>query len=228
MKKYAVAAVLITTFSLGTAYAEAPKAEKTDAVKKLEDSRKLIEQKKSELNGSQWELDMTASDAKGKVEKEVFTFQNGQVTCKMLTARGFKPTNYTISVPEGSDMAVWETMQTNDKGNVVFIRGEWKQDIMRGVISEQLEGGKSRDYNFASASKIAVEPTTKPKEEPKKEEPKAAAEPVKAESAKVETAATAVADVKAEAAKDGAVVKAGDTAKPVVKEVSKKKKKKMF
>jgi hypothetical protein len=219
MKKYAVAAVLITTFSLGTAYAEAPKAEKTDAVKKLEDSRKLIEQKKSELNGSQWELDMTASDAKGKVEKEVFTFQNGQVTCKMLTARGFKPTNYTISVPEGSDMAVWETMQTNDKGNVVFIRGEWKQDIMRGVISEQLEGGKSRDYNFASASKIAVEPTTKPKEEPK---------PTPAEPAKAEAAVTTVADVKTEAAKSGAVVKAGDTAKPVVKEESKRKKKKLL
>ena len=190
MRKYAVVALLVTFFSMTAAYAKNDAPAKTDAVKKLEDSRQLIDQKKKELNGSEWQLDMTSSDAQGKAEKEVFTFQNGQVTCKMLTARGFKPTNYTISVPEGSDMAVWETMQTNDKSNVVFIRGEWKEDSMRGVISEQLEGGKTRDYSFASAGKIAVEANTISEEQKKAEAAKKLAEEQKAAEA-VKAEATA-------------------------------------
>ncbi len=72
-------------------------------------------------------------------------------------------------------MTVWETMQTssNPKEGVVFIRGEWKGDQMRGVISQQLEGGTTRDFNFTTSGKVAIPPTT---EKEKKEEPKPAGE----------------------------------------------------
>ena len=73
-------------------------------------------------------------------------------------------------------MATWETMQTDPKGGVVFIRGEWKEGLMRGVISQQLEKDKSKDYNFASASKAAVPPTAEPKKEVQKEKAAVAVE----------------------------------------------------
>jgi len=84
------------------------------------------------------------------------------VTCKTLTDKGYPATNYTISQPEGADMATWETMQTDPKGHVVFLRAEWADKTMRGVMSEQLEAGKSKDYNFASTAKAEVPAETKP------------------------------------------------------------------
>ena len=134
-----------------------------------EEMKKRVEEKKSELNGSEWKV---ALNSAGKEEGEdTLTFQNGQVTSKTFANKGFPSSNYTITVPEGADMATWETMQTNPKGGVLFMRGEWKADTMRGVISQQIEEGKSKDYNFASAGKAAVPPTTEKKEEPKEEVP---------------------------------------------------------
>ena len=148
---------------------EAPKAAAPKADPKREERRKLIEEKKAELNGSEWEVVLTASDGKSKGEKDVLKFQNGQVSTKNFSGQGFNPTNYTITIEEGNDMAIWETMQTGSTEGVVFIRGEWKDGTMRGLISQQLEGGKTKDYSFASAGKKSIEPTT-----PKKEEAQAA------------------------------------------------------
>lgn len=141
---------------------------------KMDDQKKKIEELKKELNGSQWEVQMSSG---GKpLGKDTFTFQNGQVTCKTLADKGYSPTNYTISMPEGADMATWETMQTGSKGQVVFIRAEWKEGVMRGVMSEQLEENKTKDYNFASLSKVEVPATTEKKEEEKPATPAAAPE----------------------------------------------------
>ena len=148
--------------------AESKAAQASSAPKKdgrREDMKKKIEELKAQLNGSEWEVEMSAG---GKaLGKDAFTFQNGQVTCKTLKDKGYPATNYTISQPEGADMATWETMQTSPKGDVVFIRGEWAEEVMRGVMSEQLPEGKSKDYNFASVTKTAVPPTTEKKEEKK-------------------------------------------------------------
>ncbi len=134
---------------------------------KREETQKKIEEKKKELNGTQWNVALTSG---GKSEGEdVLTFQNAQVSSKIFGNKGYPSTNYTISFSEGSDMATWETMQTNPKGGVVFIRGEWKEGVMRGVISQQLEEGKSKDYNFTSANKASIPTTTEPKQSKQKE-----------------------------------------------------------
>lgn len=136
--------------------------------------RKKTEAKKAELNGSEWEVTLiNSADPKAAPEKDVLTFQNGQVNSKSLAGRGFKPTNYTITLQEGSDETVWETMQTSPSEGVVFIRGEWKDDAMRGIVSQQLEGGKTRDYSFTTSGKTTVSPTT-PKEEKQANETAAA------------------------------------------------------
>ena len=134
---------------------------------KREDMKKRIEDKKKELNGSEWQVNLTTG---GKEEgKDTLTFQNGQIKSKYFADKGFPATNYTISIADGSDMATWETMQTDAKGGVLFIRGEWDKDVMRGVMSQQLDENKTKDFNFSSASKEAIEPTTEP--EKKAEEP---------------------------------------------------------
>ena len=129
-----------------------------------DEMKKKIEEKKKELNGSEWKVALTSG---GKADGEdVLTFQDGKITSKLFFDKGFPATNYTISAPEGADMTTWETMQTNPKGGVVFMRGEWREGVMRGVISQQIEEGKTKDYNFSSDTKVAVPPSTeKPKEE---------------------------------------------------------------
>ena len=134
-----------------------------------EELKKKLDEKKKELNGSEWQVDMTSE---GKpLGKDTLTFQNNQVTCKTLKDKGYPATNYTVSIPEGSEMAVWETMQTHPKKGLVFIRGEWKEGIMRGVMTEQAEEGKSKDYQFNSVGREVVPPTTEKEEEEAKEEP---------------------------------------------------------
>ncbi len=183
--------VLALTLAASAAYAEnsdapAPAAPSAAQVEKLAEARKLIAEKKQELNGSEWLVDVSTNEK--KLGQDTLTFQNNQITCKTLSDKGYPATNYTVSLPEGSEFATWETMQTSSSGAVMFMRGEWKEGLMRGVMSEQMAEGKNQDFNFASVSKVAVPPTVEKKEEPKKEEPKK--EEPKAEEAPVSTEST--------------------------------------
>jgi hypothetical protein len=132
-----------------------------DEAKRAE-MKKLVEAKKTELNGTEWAVTLTPSGSKANPEEDVLTFQDGKVVSKNFESKGFTATNYTITAPEGADMAIWETMQTssNSKEGVIFIRGEWNKDTMRGVVSQQMDGGKStKDYTFATTAKKAVPPS---------------------------------------------------------------------
>ena len=130
--------------------------------KKLIEKRKRIVDKKTDLNGSSWDIAyVTSSDPKQKGKKDLFTFQNGQFNSKNLMDRGFTWTNYTISVPdEESELAVWETMQTGKEG-IVFIHGEWTKDKMTGNITEQLDGGKKTvEHSFSTTNRVAIPPSS--------------------------------------------------------------------
>lgn len=128
--------------------------------KKIAERRKKVEERLKELNGSEWEMTVKPHAGKEKEYKDVFTFQDKQVSSKKLSARGFLSTNYTITIPDDGETAVWETMKTGKEG-VVFIRGEWVKDKMTGAISEQLdEGKKIKEYSFSSDTRAAVPPTS--------------------------------------------------------------------
>lgn len=136
-------------------------ADKTSQ-EKLEEQRKLINEKRSEINGSKWEVLLGSLDPKFKEKKDTFVFQDDQVSSAGMSKRGFGPTNYTITVPEDadSDVSVWETMKTGKDG-IIFIRGEWTKDRMRGDVTEQLDGGKEvREYIFTASSRETVSPTS--------------------------------------------------------------------
>lgn len=163
------------------AYAE--KGKSTD--EKQAEMRKMLEEKKLELNGTQWAINIASQTAKGKwAGPDKLTFQDGKFYSDSLSKKGYASTNYTLTVQEGGP-TVWETMQTSDKEGVTFWRGEWKEDSMTGVINHQLKEGVNEEYYFTSSAKKAIPPSSEKKEEEKAAEQKqieetaAAPEPVK-------------------------------------------------
>jgi hypothetical protein len=166
MKKIAFFSVLI--FSAGllfqNGYAETKPSAGSEEEKRAE-IRKRVEEKKQELNGNEWKVAIRSQSGKGSLDgPDTLTFQDGKFRSASAGKKGFTPTNYTITVQEGDSPSIWETMQTNENGNVAFWRGEWKDDFMSGVISRQLEEGKNEEFVFSSSSKIQIPPTSEPKE----------------------------------------------------------------
>jgi hypothetical protein len=146
--------------------------------------RKRVEEKEKELNGSKWSVAVSSTNPKIKPYTDQLIFQDGQVKMESLLKRGFGPTNYTVTSPEGSENTTWESMQTGKDG-VVFLRGVWSKEVMEGAINEQLEEGKDvRDLYFNSTGKLAI-PTSSKQEEKKAAsstdtEKEAATQPAKA------------------------------------------------
>ena len=128
--------------------------------------RKRVAEKKTDLNGTRWEVTLRSTDPKAKDQQDKFIFQDGQFRSENLSKRGFPSTNYTITTAEdGSESAVWETMQTAQEG-VVFVRGEWVKASMQGNISEQLDGGKKiKNYFFTTSSRVKIPATSAEEEE---------------------------------------------------------------
>src|SRR3989338_7888538 len=128
---------------------EAKKEEDKAEEERLE-MRKKIEEKRSELNGSRWEITIKPQAGKGSLPgSDTLTFQDLKFTSKNTAKMNFPSTNYTLTLQEGGP-TIWETMQTGldrEKDGVIFWRGEWKDDVMAGVIVRQLEAG-SEDYSF--------------------------------------------------------------------------------
>jgi len=139
-----------------------PKSRSPEEQKKLDEMRKRIREKETEMNGSKWEVVLGSLDPKIKGQKDTLLFQNRQMISVDMSKRGFGPTNYTVSVPpeEDSEGGIWETMKTGKDG-VIFIRGEWEKDNMHGFVTEQLEEGKKiNEYIFTTSSRVAVSPTS--------------------------------------------------------------------
>ena len=134
-----------------------PKLFMSKEEKELQRKRDIIAAKKEALNETEWDVDMTAmsGEAKGTVTKDTIVFTDNKVSSKKLSAQGFLPTNYTLSLKD-EDKVIWETMQTGE-GQLVFFRGEISQDLsgMAGVISFQ-KPGSSEDYSFQSTAKRKI------------------------------------------------------------------------
>jgi hypothetical protein len=188
---------------------------KDDAAKMQEE----LQAKKAELNGHEWEVKLTSGSK--QVGTDTLVFKDMKFESKEMTGKGFNTTNYTISLQEGGP-TVWETMQSDEKGAVVFWRGEWEGENMHGMMSKQ-KNGKNEDFYFSSLGSKEI-----PKETPKVEaspsaEPDSAGEAVgqAVEEAKEGTEA-APAQVE-QAANEPAVQEA---AQPAQEEVTEKPKKK--
>lgn len=164
--------LLIVLGIFGNVAAASARAQGRDAETKMEETRKKIEEKKKELNGGEWQVTITSMAKKGALNgPDVLTFQDNVFQSKSSSGSGFTPTNYTLTVSESdTGPTVWETMQTSGKGEVMFWRGEWLGKNMTGVITRQLEEGKTEEYSFSSSSMKEIPETSESEEEPKEEE----------------------------------------------------------
>jgi hypothetical protein len=126
--------------------------------------RKMILEKKAELNGSSWTVKIDSQSKKGElVGEDTLVFQNDKFHSQRAGKLDYKSTNYTLTVQEQGP-TIWETMQTSKKGEVCFWRGEWKDKVMTGIISRQLEKG-SEEYYFTSSDRKDIPKTSEEKPE---------------------------------------------------------------
>lgn len=118
-----------------------------------EKMRKVIEKKKISLNGIEWEIEISPLSGKGKANRDMIIFKDGKMEFSDLVKKGFSPTNYTLT-SQDSGASVIETMQTDIKGAMVFVRGEVSADFnaIQGIISYP-KGDRADDYSFRSVNK---------------------------------------------------------------------------
>lgn len=156
MFRFLIQMLIIITLSFNVSQVSAK--EQTDEEKR-EDMRKMVEERKKDLNGSSWNVEIKSQGGKSVLEgADELVFQNGRFTSKKMAKRGYTSTNYTIT-PSETGPSVWETMQTSVDDGVVFWRGEWQKETMSGVINRQVKEG-TEDYYFSSSLKVKIPPTS--------------------------------------------------------------------
>jgi len=112
----------------------------------------LVEKAKQTLSSQEWTIYMPITVGKKTIsETDVFTFANGKISSKNLTAQGYKESNVNIGVQDDGT-AVWETMQVDANNNLAFIRGELSGTSMKGVISKQPVKGNKATYKFSTSA----------------------------------------------------------------------------
>ena len=121
------------------------------------------------LNATQWAIELLPlSESKSKYPlTDTLRFAEGKITSEVLSSREFPTSNYTLTI-EKQSIPVWQTMQTKpgSKKEVVFWRGELHGDRMRGVMSRQLEKGKSESFSFAGTRLASAPPAAQSEEVP--------------------------------------------------------------
>ena len=112
------------------------------------------------LNGTTWVISMTRLGQKSdKPLQDTLKFDAGKITSIQFAKNGYIPSNYTVTVGDGS-LVVWETMQAKEGAGVVFWRGERQGEAMQGILSKQPADGKNEDFSFSG--KIAGVPPAPP------------------------------------------------------------------
>jgi hypothetical protein len=117
--------------------------------------RAIAQKKLNELNNSEWAIELTSmNNLKAKKEMDTVTIKNSQVSIAGFAKKGFPTTNFTLTVQEDGTV-IWETMQTSEKSGIAFWRGELdpKLQIMRGVVSHQIDKKNKNDFSFISTAR---------------------------------------------------------------------------
>jgi hypothetical protein len=112
---------------------------------------------KETLAAKEWSIYLVSmAEKKTKVETDVLTFPEGKIISKNLSGKGYPASNFTVTVQEDG-IIIWETMQTAEKGDIAFWRGELQGEVMRGVLSLHPVNGETKDYSFSTVP-IEIKP----------------------------------------------------------------------
>ena len=103
-----------------------------------------------EMEGYAWEIELTQIGGhQAAFEKtDTISFKDNQIDSLNLSQEGFARSYYSKS--EIDSGVIWQTMQRNDKGEIVSWRGKWDGKIMRGILSRRSANGTATDFSFAS------------------------------------------------------------------------------
>ncbi|MFH1093924.1 MAG: hypothetical protein V1739_07205 [Candidatus Omnitrophota bacterium] len=137
--------------------ADGKKETSEDRQKKIEEDKMLRQEKRKQLDNTQWEIEIKAIEGKTKEQTDILVFEDNRFYSDRSSKEGFNATNYTISIKD-EEIVIWETMQTAEEGKINFWRGEIsdKMTSMRGITSKKLPDGTSVNYSFTSTSKKAI------------------------------------------------------------------------
>jgi len=111
----------------------------------------LQQKAKEALNKKEWVVYLKPlGEPKARPQSDTLTFYGSKVSSKRFAAKGYVESNYTIGIqPDGT--TTWETMQKNDKEDIVFWKGELRGETMVGVLSFHPKKGGNEDFSFATA-----------------------------------------------------------------------------
>ena len=119
---------------------------------------KIIEKKviiPEDLTDFVWiiELIPASPDKPEKRQKDELRFVDGKFISTLMDEK-FSSSNYTRTIKDDGTI-IWETMQTNEEGAVATWYGEWRGDVIKGLLSfHPAEGKTSRDFSFVSVRRI--------------------------------------------------------------------------
>ncbi|MBI4430483.1 MAG: transposase [Candidatus Omnitrophica bacterium] len=104
------------------------------------------------LNGTMWEVELVSVSPEG-VEtpiRDKIKFVGKSFESYYFSSRGFSRSNYSVTVHENG-VVTWETMQRNEKGEMISWRGDWQGNKMEGVLSYHSVESGPHDFSFMSS-----------------------------------------------------------------------------
>lgn len=168
--------------------------EAPEAVISPEEKEKILKAAKARLDATIWDIDVTpmwGKKADRKSTRDKLTLVGGTLHSEAMAKDGYADSNFTLTV--GDDrVAVFETMQRNDKDAMVFWRVELTEDDIRGVMSVQKPEEAALSYSFRGAQTGVVEKEVPPPPAPVVEAPAVEAAGDAAQAAVTEAGAAAV------------------------------------
>lgn len=103
------------------------------------------------LNGTIWEVELisVAPDGTQTPIRDKIVFDGRSFESHYFASHGFSKSNYSINV-DANGIVTWETMQRNEKGEVISWRGDWNGKQMEGILNYQPEGQATQNFSFAT------------------------------------------------------------------------------
>ena len=131
-----------------------PAKGQTNIPSELNLEQKLLKKKQEELNDTEWEIEVFPSpETDNNIgDKDILKFTEGQMVSQTFENTGYSPSRYTVRIRDSKGS--WETMQRDEEGKIiVFWRGDWENDQMKGMFSIQKDAGEIESYSFRSTNK---------------------------------------------------------------------------
>jgi REP element-mobilizing transposase RayT len=100
------------------------------------------------LNGVSVEIGIQAIT--GTSYADSLEFKGGKMTSRVLEAKGFFPSHYTVTSRGGT--IIWEAVQTDRTGALMAWKGEWDGQVMRGVLTQEAAGKTPVSFSFVGAT----------------------------------------------------------------------------